>query len=36
MFTFVSPSIRMSGKSINLEDKKVDKRNFYKKKTYLR
>ena len=27
---FFSPSIRMSGKNINFEDKKISKSNFYK------
>ena len=31
-YIFFQPSIRMSGKSINFEDKKVDKSNFYKNK----
>ena len=30
--TFFLPSIRMSGKSINFDDTKIDKSNFYKNK----
>ena len=32
MFYVFLPCIRMSGKSINFEDKKVNKSNFYKNK----
>ena len=31
-YFFFSPSIRMSGKSINFDDKKINKSNFYKNK----
>ena len=31
IFYIFSPSIRMSGKDINFDDKKIDKSNFYKK-----
>ena len=31
-FTFFSPNIRISGRSINFEDKKIKKSNFYKNK----
>ena len=37
LFLFYLPSIRMSGKNIDIEDKKINKSNFYKKKqNYLR
>ena len=31
-YIFFQPSIRISGKSIDFEDKKISKSNFYKKK----
>ena len=31
-YIFFSPSIRISGKSINFDDKKINKSNFYKNK----
>ena len=34
MFTFFLPSKRMSGKSINFDDKKISKSNFYKNKIF--
>ena len=32
LFTFFSPSVRMSKKNINFDDKKINKSNFYKNK----
>ena len=31
-YIFFSPSVRMSGKSINFDDKKIKKNSFYKNK----
>ena len=31
-YIFFSPSVRMSGKSINFDDKKIKKSSFYKNK----